>query len=73
MHPVMVDSVRVSEAYLPFPALPDDVRMLKSVSGKRQGSSFAPTSHALRLMEFLAASVKACEPVLLVSASGKHG
>lgn len=30
-------------------------------------TSFAPTSHALRLMEKLAASVEACEPVLLVS------
>ncbi|CAM9377533.1 unnamed protein product, partial [Scytosiphon promiscuus] len=33
-------------------------------------SSFAPTSHALRLMETLAASVRACEPVLLVGETG---
>lgn len=33
---------------------------------KASSSSFAPTSHALRLMETLAASAQACEPVLLV-------
>ncbi|CAM9333744.1 unnamed protein product [Ectocarpus fasciculatus] len=33
-------------------------------------SSFAPTSHALRLMETLAASARACEPVLLVGETG---
>ncbi|CAM9220817.1 unnamed protein product, partial [Ectocarpus sp. 13 AM-2016] len=33
-------------------------------------SSFAPTSHALRLMETLAASAQACEPVLLVGETG---
>ena len=39
-----------------------------SVQMKRSGdcNSFAPTSHALRLMETLAASARACEPVLLV-------
>lgn len=36
------------------------------MKGSGDSSSFAPTSHALRLMETLAASARACEPVLLV-------
>ncbi|CAM9195825.1 unnamed protein product, partial [Ectocarpus sp. 12 AP-2014] len=38
--------------------------------GFTASSSFAPTSHALRLMETLAASAQACEPVLLVGETG---
>ncbi|CAN0109637.1 unnamed protein product, partial [Ectocarpus sp. 6 AP-2014] len=38
--------------------------------GVTASSSFAPTSHALRLMETLAASAQACEPVLLVGETG---
>lgn len=38
----------------------------QAIGNATVSSSFAPTSHALRLMETLAASAQACEPVLLV-------
>ena len=53
----------------PRPASPFEPNPKSQVgSGGSPSSSFAPTSHALRLMETLAASTKACEPVLLVRA-----
>lgn len=42
------------------------IKLSEQVSA-RHSSSFAPTSHALRLMETLAAAVQAREPILLVS------
>eukprot|EP00903_Cladosiphon_okamuranus_P014927 g13820.t2 len=45
-------------------------RLPQMRSGVSSSSSFAPTSHALRIMETLAASTRACEPVLLVGETG---